>query len=474
MCDFLDSFNFDRADTIMLRDIVHSVTKFLKKAEAHYARTVLDLSTNSTDTTAEDTVAVEDKDAPTEQPTIVSKINYNEDILDDVLFQRITDELPHFRYIPTGKKKSPEVCLFGNVPYVYNKATVNLRPQPFASSDIISDVLDVVNWKYGTSFNSVLVNRYANKNVSLGWHQDNEVEIDQTQPIMTLSIGAIRRFWVSDSDTKSSRTQLHVEVLKSNSIFVMKPGLQATHHHKLDTGRGSIPEERGPRYSLTFRRIFPPPKGITPSPNGKSVQKENAMEANEDNLPKYDAVVFGSSLTKGLKEDLLSRKGKGRSFKVYSHGGARVRTIIRDVERVRNNKELDVAAVSQVTLICGGNDIENAYTDSDFYEILSSFDDLISEVSSTFPNASVNVCSLIPRRTAYTEHKDRMLWLNNELLEYCNKRNIRFIYIFSHFLDHRHCDLSYKLFGKDELHLNSVGSSVLGKVLIAVVNKPWS
>ena len=202
MCDFLDSFDFDTADTKTLHNIVISVTKFLKKAEAHYAHTVLDLSTNSTDTPAEDTAPEEVKDAPTEQPTIVSKIDYTEDILDDALFQKIKAELPHFQYIPTGKKKSPEVCLFGDEPYVYSKETVNLHPQPFSSSTVISDVLEFVNWKYGTWFNSVLVNRYSNKNASLGWHQDNEVEIDQSQPIMTLSIGATRRFWVSDSNNK--------------------------------------------------------------------------------------------------------------------------------------------------------------------------------------------------------------------------------------------------------------------------------
>ena len=91
MCDFLDSFNFDTTDTDALHKIVNCLIKFLKKAEAHYARTVLDLSTNSTDTPTE-----VGKDISIEKATTMSKINYTEDILYDALFQMSKAELPYF------------------------------------------------------------------------------------------------------------------------------------------------------------------------------------------------------------------------------------------------------------------------------------------------------------------------------------------------------------------------------------------
>ena len=224
MCDFLDNYNFDSVDVDNLSKVVKSVTTFLKKAESYYATTVLDRSVNEDEETEED-------------DTIASKTTYVENFLDGALLQKIKNDLPQLTFMPTGRNQ-PDVSLFGEERYVYSKATVKLSPQPLSSS-AVGDVLDCVNWKFGTSFNSVLVNRYANKNISLDWHQDDEPAVDQSHPIITLSVGATRRFWVSDSKTKDNRTESYVERLKENSVFVMKPGLQETHYHKLDIGRSS-------------------------------------------------------------------------------------------------------------------------------------------------------------------------------------------------------------------------------------------
>ena len=144
-----------------------------------------------------------------------------------------------------------------------------------------------------------------------------------------------------------------------------------------------------------------------------------------------------------------------------------------NIKKAKDNEELDLAVVTNVFIVCGGNDVENCYPDSDLDTIIECYDELCSVASATFPNAFINLCSLIPRRTVYTEHKDRMLWVNNYIENICRNKNARYIIIFSHFLDHGYNDISYKLFRDDELHLNEVGSSVLGKVLIAVVNRPW-
>ena len=192
-----------------------------------------------------------------------------------------------------------------------------------------------------------------------------------------------------------------------------------------------------------------------------------------------DSVVFGSSLTKGLDEDLLSRRAKGdvnsrgNNFKVFSHGGAKIKTIINNIIKVKDDQELNTTIVSRVFIVCGGNDVENCYPESDLDKIIESYNELCSVATATFPNVSINLCSLIPRRTVYAEHKDRMLWVNDGIENFCKSRNIRYVDIFSHFIDHRSGDLSYKLFRGDELHLNQVGSSVLGKVIIAVANRPW-
>ena len=63
---------------------------------------------------------------------------------------------------------------------------------------------------------------------------------------------------------------------------------------------------------------------------------------------------------------------------------------------------------------------------------------------------------------------------NSWLKDYCNKSNIRFIYIYSYFVDKLSGKLNKGLFNGSLLHFNSRGDSVLGKVMIAASNRPRS
>lgn len=107
--DFLDNYDFNSTDANTLSDVVKSVTNFLKKAEYHYT-TILDSS-------------VEEEE---QEDTIVSKTVYIENFLDSTPLQKIKDELRLLRYISTESRnkngnctKGPDVCLFGEEPYVY-------------------------------------------------------------------------------------------------------------------------------------------------------------------------------------------------------------------------------------------------------------------------------------------------------------------------------------------------------------------
>ena len=203
-------------------------------------------------------------------PTILSDhVNYTEDILEDSLLNQLKIDLPTRNYLPTGKS-SPSVYLFGNDPYVYNRATKKLNPVPINNMTSIGHILDVVNTKLGKNYNSILVNKYRNRDISLDWHKDDESEVDQTVPISTLSVGAQRRFMISDSKTMSGRTQMYEKEVTENSILVMAPTLQETCFHRVASGRASITGECGVRFSLTFRRILPktqvqPPKSPQPT-----------------------------------------------------------------------------------------------------------------------------------------------------------------------------------------------------------------
>ena len=465
MCEILDNFDFDAADDTVLAGLVKSVTSFLKKAEGHYAKTVLDLSHNSEDTT------------PNEGSTIASKVEYRENFLEDVMLQNLKDELPALKYTPTGKKK-PSVSLFGKERYVYSEATKDLLPQPIPSA--VGEVLDCVNGKFGTHFNSVLVNKYANKNVALGWHQDNEDAIDQSAPLLTLSVGATRRFHVSDSPSGTQRTEMSTTELTDNSVYLMKSGLQSTHYHKVDYGRDNKTEERGIRYSLTFRRLTP----RSEAPVAHAPTTSDAQPPQDDQHKNcYKCLVLGSSLTKGLKEDMLSRRGK--RFAVYSNSGAHTTDIKQDLFAAGRDKDICRGCIEEVFFVCGGNDTENLRRSKvGPVGVVQSYETLLDYAHCIFPNAGLKVVSLLPRRLRYNDHFKNMIAINNKLSILCNnKENCKFIDIFSYFLkdkkafysnkvDSSSFALNNKLFVKDNLHLNWKGNSVLGKVIIGVTYNP--
>ena len=170
MCDYLDNFNFDSVDGATLSEIIKSAKDFIVRAEKSL----------------------------TLPPATPSGTVYTEDFLEDSFVKELKHDLAKLCYHPTGIKQ-PAVCLFGDHRYVYSKTTVNLEPIPFGTVSCIDKTLEIVNEKFGTDFNSVLVNKYHNKNTALNWHSDDEPEIDQTHAIATLSVGSKRRLLIADS-----------------------------------------------------------------------------------------------------------------------------------------------------------------------------------------------------------------------------------------------------------------------------------
>lgn len=65
-------------------------------------------------------------------------------------------------------------------------------PQPPTSA--LSEVKALVETTMGTSFNSVLVNRYRDGSDGVSWHRDDEPELGPAPLIGSVSLGATRRF----------------------------------------------------------------------------------------------------------------------------------------------------------------------------------------------------------------------------------------------------------------------------------------
>lgn len=97
--------------------------------------------------------------------------------------------------------------------------------------------------------NGAVLNCYRGDRNALGWHADDSPEMDMASPIAVVSFGATRPIeWRS----REPNAEIHRLDLVDGSLFVMPPGFQADHDHR-------IPKcgfRCGPRASITLRRFL--------------------------------------------------------------------------------------------------------------------------------------------------------------------------------------------------------------------------
>ncbi|MBU3613671.1 alpha-ketoglutarate-dependent dioxygenase AlkB [Polynucleobacter sp. Latsch14-2] len=100
-----------------------------------------------------------------------------------------------------------------------------------------------------SKFNSCLLNLYHDGNDGMGWHSDDEKELDAKSPIASLSLGATRKFAFRHKKDKTT----HSILLENGSALIMHAPTQEYWQHALQKTK-KIDE---PRINLTFRSITP-------------------------------------------------------------------------------------------------------------------------------------------------------------------------------------------------------------------------
>jgi len=119
--------------------------------------------------------------------------------------------------------------------------------KPF--TETIDSLRMTLNQQLGAEFNVCFMNKYDDQHQHLGWHADDFEGMRSDQPIAVCSYGAEREIWVKPKDQKGVVPANQRFLLQNGSLFVMAPGYQDTHFHK-------IPKHDKPcgcRISLTFR-----------------------------------------------------------------------------------------------------------------------------------------------------------------------------------------------------------------------------
>ncbi len=174
---------------------IDAVVSFLKRAELHLASVVAaspprssTINGASTSHLPKDPASPANGTSSLNSKTPISTcINYKPNFLEKTLLKDLKDALSKVQFVPlSNRTNAPEIALFGDFPYVFNSATKVMNPEPILANSTLDTVLNTVNSEMGQMYNSVLITKYRNKNVSLGWHKDNEKEIDHQVPIFSL------------------------------------------------------------------------------------------------------------------------------------------------------------------------------------------------------------------------------------------------------------------------------------------------
>lgn len=100
---------------------------------------------------------------------------------------------------------------------------------------------------YNQSFNALLLNWYRDGHDTMGWHSDDEAELGAEPLIISISLGAARKFKIKHKTT-GQQWEL---MLEHGSCLVMSGNSQQLFQH-------SLPKQskvKGGRINLTFRSI---------------------------------------------------------------------------------------------------------------------------------------------------------------------------------------------------------------------------
>lgn len=111
---------------------------------------------------------------------------------------------------------------------------------------IIKEELEAIS---RCQFNSCLLNFYHDGDDGMGWHSDDEKELDPHAPIASLSLGAQRKFAFRHKKDKETISLF----LENGSALIMHAPTQQFWHHALLKTK-TVSEVR---INLTFRKIIP-------------------------------------------------------------------------------------------------------------------------------------------------------------------------------------------------------------------------
>lgn len=154
-----------------------------------------------------------------------------------------SDQIQMFGKLVTTARK---VAWVGDPECLYTYSGVQKTPQAWSKE--LVQMRHKLEQFTGYTYNSCLLNLYHTGNEGMGWHSDNEKELDGITPIASISLGARRKFAFRHKKDKTTSSVF----LEHGSLLIMHPPIQEYWHHSLLKTKTVT----GPRINLTFRKIL--------------------------------------------------------------------------------------------------------------------------------------------------------------------------------------------------------------------------
>jgi alkylated DNA repair dioxygenase AlkB len=152
------------------------------------------------------------------------------------------DQLLMFGKLITTKRK---VAWVGDAGCSYTYSGVKKFPQAW-TADLLHIKHKLESLTH-SAFNSCLLNLYHDGDEGMGWHSDDEKELDSAAPIASVSLGGARKFAFKHKLDKTSVSLF----LEDGSVLLMQPPTQEFWQHSLTKTKRPV----APRINLTFRAI---------------------------------------------------------------------------------------------------------------------------------------------------------------------------------------------------------------------------
>lgn len=396
------------------------------------------------------------------------------------------------KYSPSDAVQNRFVTLFGE-PYIWKSKNGLVVNEPISIDDfpVVKDILAKVNKEYKCNLNCCLITYFKNGSTGIRLHHDNEDSLDQTQPIVVVSVGAVRRIEFIDNEHEPYMGSDLTLDPSDCSVYVMSPGTQQFFRHRVRCNkkihkdrlsfsfRAFVPEaERARTNQLIYSTphpvtntapqtplstkpsnsaqsasaLFQTPPEVTQHPNSspilplqqtpsgyspyppKSVSFNNTTTQPSKESNKKLSLILGSSITLNVSGELLSR-GNRRVINC-SETGANLHDVSRIAKDFFSENPTSVQNVDQIILNVGTNDIK--YFNGRDHDVFKRFQpvviNLVKSLKYMFPRALIVFQSVLPIRIIYN-YTARTVDLFNQLLNsVCDRFGCIFYNCFSDFI----------------------------------------